>query len=86
MVDACEQTDDGRRWTLRLREGLHFHDGEPVRARDCIASLLRWSHRDAMGQALSRRPTRFPPRTIATSSSACAILFRCCPMRWARSA
>lgn len=52
MVDACEQTDDGRRWTLRLREGLHFHDGEPVRARDCIASLLRWSHRDAMGQAL----------------------------------
>jgi peptide/nickel transport system substrate-binding protein len=30
--------DAGRRWTLRLRDNLWFHDGEPVRARDCVAS------------------------------------------------
>jgi peptide/nickel transport system substrate-binding protein len=52
MVEAVEQSADGRDWTLRLRPGLNFHDGEPVRARDCVASLERWSHRDAMGQAL----------------------------------
>ena len=38
---------------IRLREGLRFHDGEPVRARDCAASLERWSKRDAFGQILA---------------------------------
>ena len=33
---------DGRRWTITLRPGLRFHDGEPVLARDVIASLRRW--------------------------------------------
>ena len=35
-----------------LREGLRFHDGEPVRAQDCAASLARWSKRDTFGQSL----------------------------------
>ena len=47
--------DDGRRWTLRLRDNLWFHDGEPVRSRDCIASLKRWMVRDQGGLTLSQR-------------------------------
>jgi peptide/nickel transport system substrate-binding protein len=39
-------------WTLTLRDGLWFHDGTPVLARDVVASLRRWSTRDAMGDAL----------------------------------
>jgi peptide/nickel transport system substrate-binding protein len=39
-------------WTLTLRDGLWFHDGTPVLARDVVASLKRWSTRDAMGDAL----------------------------------
>src|ERR671938_356910 len=35
-----------------LRQGLKFHDGEPVRAQDCAASIRRWATRDAFGQAL----------------------------------
>jgi peptide/nickel transport system substrate-binding protein len=42
----------GLAWTLTLREGLWFHDGTPVLARDVVASLRRWSTRDAMGDAL----------------------------------
>ena len=38
--------DDGKTWKITLRDGLKFHDGEPVRARDAAASLLRWSKRD----------------------------------------
>ena len=34
--------DDGKRWTITLRDGLKFHDGEKVRARDCVASIKRW--------------------------------------------
>ena len=44
--------DDGRRWTLTLRDGLFWHDGTPVLARDCVASVRRWAQRDAFGQAL----------------------------------
>ncbi|PHK95240.1 ABC transporter substrate-binding protein [Pseudoroseomonas rhizosphaerae] len=55
MVEGHTVEDDGRRWTFRLREGLVFHDGEPVRGRDCIASIRRWAQRDSLGQALMAR-------------------------------
>ena len=42
---------DGRIWELTLRVGLKFHDGEPVLARDCVESVMRWSKRDAYGSA-----------------------------------
>jgi len=55
MVEGHTVEDDGKRWTFRLREGLLFHDGEPVRGRDCIASIQRWAKRDSLGQALMAR-------------------------------
>ena len=36
-----------------LREGLKFHDGQPVRGIDCVASLKRWMARDGLGQTLA---------------------------------
>jgi peptide/nickel transport system substrate-binding protein len=50
MVEAWEVAADGLAWTFRLRPGLRFHDGEPVLARDCVASLRRWGTRDGLGQ------------------------------------
>jgi peptide/nickel transport system substrate-binding protein len=55
MVEGHTVGDDGKLWSFRLREGLKFHDGEPVRGRDCIASIKRWSARDALGQVLMSR-------------------------------
>jgi peptide/nickel transport system substrate-binding protein len=55
MVEGHTVEGDGKRWTFRLREGLRFHDGEPVRGRDCIASIRRWAARDPLGQALMGR-------------------------------
>jgi peptide/nickel transport system substrate-binding protein len=52
MVEAEEVSADGLIWTFRLRPGLKFHDGEPVLAKDAVASLSRWSARDPMGQML----------------------------------
>jgi peptide/nickel transport system substrate-binding protein len=49
MVEGHTVEDGGLRWTFTLREGLRFHDGEPVRAADCVASIRRWGARDAMG-------------------------------------
>ncbi|HEY0212745.1 MAG TPA: ABC transporter substrate-binding protein [Paenirhodobacter sp.] len=52
MVDHHTVSDDGLQWDLVLRDGLKWHDGERVTARDCVASILRWSKRDAAGDAL----------------------------------
>jgi peptide/nickel transport system substrate-binding protein len=43
---------DGLVWTLTLRDGLTFHDGTKVLARDAVASLQRWAIGDSFGQAL----------------------------------
>src|SRR5947209_18444879 len=37
-------------WRFTLRDGLLFHDGTPVRAHDCVASIARWGKRDGFGQ------------------------------------
>lgn len=52
MAEGATVSDDGRTWMVRLRDGLRFHNGEPVRAQDCAASLERWSKRDTFGQTL----------------------------------
>lgn len=52
MVAGHVVEDGGRRWTLTLRTGLVFHDGTPVLARDCVASVHRWAKRDSFGQLL----------------------------------
>ncbi len=55
MLDRVDVEDDGKRWKLRLREGLLWHDGEKVTARDCVASLRRWGVRDGVGSLLMAR-------------------------------
>ena len=52
MVDGHVTEADGLRWTLTLRDGLRWHDGTPVLARDCVASIRRWGAKDTFGQAL----------------------------------
>ncbi len=45
-------SDDKLTYTFTLRDGLKWHDGTPVTAEDCVASLKRWGKRDGMGQKL----------------------------------
>ncbi len=52
MVDGHRVEDDGRRWDLTLRDGLLWHDGGKVLARDCVASIRRWARRDPFGATL----------------------------------
>src|SRR5437762_12002489 len=53
MVDKYEVSNDKLTYTFTLRDGLKFHDGTPVRSADCIASIDRWSKRDALGQKMA---------------------------------
>lgn len=54
MAEGHEVSEDGLTWRIRLREGLRFHDGTPVRSADVVASLRRWMARDPMGQRLGQ--------------------------------
>lgn len=45
-------SDDKLTYTFTLRDGLKWHDGTPVTAEDCVASLKRWAKVDGMGQKL----------------------------------
>src|SRR5215470_2160137 len=70
MVEAEEQSEDGLIWTFRLRPGLRFHDGEPVLAKDVVASLTRWSARDPMGlmiKAIQNELTAVDDKTVKWS-------------------
>jgi peptide/nickel transport system substrate-binding protein len=53
MAEGHVVEQDGRRVTITLRSGLKFHDGEAVRAADCVASLARWMKRSPIGQKLA---------------------------------
>jgi peptide/nickel transport system substrate-binding protein len=49
---GLETSADGLVWTFKLRDGLKWHDGEKVVAKDIVASLNRWAQRDPMGLML----------------------------------
>src|SRR6266850_6993171 len=52
MVDRYEVTGDKLIYTMTLRDGLLWHDGKPVTAEDCVASIKRWAAKDSMAQKM----------------------------------
>jgi peptide/nickel transport system substrate-binding protein len=90
MVSGQTISEDGKQWEITLRDGLKFHDGTPVLARDCVATIQRWGKRDAMGTALMARTdevtapsdktirfrlkTPFPLLSYALAQVYCAIM------------
>lgn len=59
MVGDFAVSDDQLTYTFTLREGLKFHDGEPVKSVDAVTSLERWMQKDVMGQKLQEFTDRF---------------------------
>jgi peptide/nickel transport system substrate-binding protein len=53
MVGDYSISPDKLLYSFTLRDGLKFHDGQPVRGADCTASLKRWMVRDSFGQTLA---------------------------------
>src|SRR6202049_4018622 len=52
MVEKFDLSADKLTYTFTLRSGLLWHDGKPVTAEDCVASIKRWGAKDAMGQKM----------------------------------
>ena len=69
MAEGYTVSADGRVYTITLRDGLAWHDGSPVTAADCVASINRWGQRDALGQVLMSKTETLEARTTAPSCS-----------------
>ncbi|HZW28634.1 MAG TPA: ABC transporter substrate-binding protein, partial [Trueperaceae bacterium] len=41
LAESWEVSDDGLTWTFHLREGVTFHDGDPLQASDVVFSMNR---------------------------------------------
>src|SRR6476660_1387319 len=52
MLEKYETAPDNKSYTFTLRDGLLWHDGQPVTSEDCIASIKRWAAKDSLGQKM----------------------------------
>src|SRR5262249_15773958 len=61
MVDRVTVSPDGMKYTFTLRDGLRWHDGQPVRSEDCVESLNRCGKTNRSGQLLMAHTGKIAP-------------------------
>ena len=66
MVESYTVSPDKLTYVFVLRPGLKWHDGQPVTAADCAASIRRWASRDSMGQTLAKFLASLEPTDSST--------------------
>ena len=74
MVDRTTVSPDGMKFTFTLRDGLRWHDGQPVLSEDCVESLKRWGKKDRFGQLLMAHTGKIAPVDKKTFTLELAIL------------
>ena len=52
MVSEWSESPDHLTWRFTLRDGQTWHDGKPVTAADCVASLQKFMKKDGLGSKL----------------------------------
>jgi len=55
MVESWTVSDDQLTWTFKLREGLKWHDGQPVTTADVLPSIKRFTDKDTLGGLLAKQ-------------------------------
>ena len=60
LVDSWELSPDQTVWTFKLREGIKFHNGDPLRVEDVIASVVREAGKDPINKGLFAAFTEDP--------------------------
>ena len=54
MVESWTVSDDKLTWTFKLRDGLKWHDGQPVTTADVLPSIKRFTDKDVQGGLLAK--------------------------------
>lgn len=66
MVGKWGVSEDKKTYTFELRDGLGWHDGTPVTAADCVASIRRWAQVYPGGQIIMARASDISKRDDKT--------------------
>src|SRR5882757_10364922 len=61
MVERTTISSDGMKYLFTLRDGLRWHDGQPVLSEDCVESVKRWGKKDRFGQLLLAHTAKIAP-------------------------
>jgi peptide/nickel transport system substrate-binding protein len=61
MVDRTTVSTDGMKYTFTLRDGLRWHNGQPVQSEDCVESIKRWGKTNRFGQLLMAHTGKLAP-------------------------
>ena len=52
LAEGQDVADGGKRYTIRLRKDVKFHNGKPLTSADVVASLTRWGTTASTGKAI----------------------------------
>jgi peptide/nickel transport system substrate-binding protein len=52
LAEGHDVADGGKRYTIRLRKDVKFHNGKTLTAADAVASLTRWGNLAGTGKAI----------------------------------
>ena len=52
LAEGQDVADGGKRYTIRLRKDVKFHNGKPMTSADVVASLTRWGAQASTGKAI----------------------------------
>jgi len=55
MVESWTVSPDQLTWTFKLREGLKWHDGQPVTSADVLPSIKRFTDKDTLGGLMGKQ-------------------------------
>lgn len=76
LVDTWQTSADGKTWTFKLRAGLKFHNGDPLRVEDVIASVVREASLNPMTRGFFRDFTAVPDNFTAAFQKVDDLTFK----------